>query len=330
MNYQGPIRNLLNRKREQLSNRVDELGNQAQLWDDGEISETESEVVETETLEPSSEGPLPLDEAVKAARATTAPEAKESKFSFLAPLMELIQGTPDPYLIAIGAGILASFLSWRMSALAWLAVALGALALQVTRSKDGRWMPWVGIVLGVIFTIVNLTSGPAETSAVAALPNPSPAEEVVPDPPDGSLGFRFNNLAEEWNALDQPPFITTGIKASDESGALDSFKYRFDDAALVAGAYDSTDGYIYAIFMRAGLRSDAISQMYVRLCYLVHPGSQDCLDTFIEENGMFGKTPLDFIDVVHDVSWTFEGNEWRLTITDNVQTIRVQDPRGPG
>ena len=313
-----------------MNNQVDESENQARLWDDEEFFEPEKEAQEMETPEAPPQGPLPLDEAVKAARAVTSLQATDAEGSFVASFVSLFKRTPDTYLIALGAGILAALLSWRMDPIAWLAFVLGAMALQLTKSRDGRWMAWAGVGLGTLFTIANLMAGPEDAPAVEALPDAGPIEVVEPDPPEGSLGIRLDTLPQEWNDFGQPPFITTSIIRAPESAALDSFQYRFDSKTLVAGAYDPDDGYVYALLMRAGLNHESISQMYVRLCYLVHPGSQDCLNAFIEENDMFGKSPLDFVGLVHDVTWTFEGNEWSLTISHDVQTIRVSDPLGPG
>jgi len=312
-----------------LDNRVDETENQARLWDDEEFSEPETEAQKIETPESPSEGPLPLDQAVKAARAATVPEATDDEGSLAGRLISPLRSTPDPYLIALGAGILAAFFSWKAPPIAWLSVLLGVMALRLSKSRDGRWMPWAGMALGALFTVVNLMSGPADAPAVEALRDAGPIEVVEPDPPDGSLGIRLDTLPQEWNDFGQPPFITTSIIRAPESAALDSFQYRFDSKTLVAGAYDPDDGYVYALLMRAGLNHESISQMYVRLCYLIHPGSQDCLNTFIEENNMFGKSPLEFLGLVHDVTWTFEGNEWNLSISHDVQTIRVSDPLGP-
>lgn len=312
-----------------MNNRVDESENQARLWDDEEFSEPETEVQETETLESPSEGSLPLDQAVKAARAATASEATDDEGSLAGRLISPLRTTPDPYLIALGAGILAAFFSWKAPPIAWLSVVLGAMALRLTKSRDGRWMPWAGMALGALFTVINLMSGPTEAPPVVALPESNADAVIEANPPDGSLGIRFDTLPEEWNAFGQPPFITTSIIRAPESAALDSFQYRFDSKTLVAGAYDPDDGYVYALLLRAGLNHESISQMYVRLCYLIHPGAQDCLNTFVEENNMFGKSPLDFVGLVHDETWTFEGNEWNLTISHDVQTIRVSDPLGP-
>ena len=123
-----------------------------------------------------------------------------------------------------------------------------------------------------------------------------------------------------------PPFIDSEIRPSPESGELDAFLHRFDNSAVLAGAYDPDNGYVYALLARAGVHHESVSNMYIHLCSLLHPGSQECLNAYIDENNMFGKTMLDFVDVSHDIRWVFEGNEWRTTVFDNIVTVRVQAP----
>jgi hypothetical protein len=114
-----------------------------------------------------------------------------------------------------------------------------------------------------------------------------------------------------------------------EPGRLDSFLYRFDRLLLVAGAYDPSDGSVYALMAQSEINDASVSNLYVHLCYLLHPGSQGCLDTFIEESGMFGKVHADFAGAEHSASWNFEGHKWQLDIVDDVETIRVQTAASP-
>jgi hypothetical protein len=123
--------------------------------------------------------------------------------------------------------------------------------------------------------------------------------------------------------VEDPPLISGGITTSPEPGALDSFLYRFNDSAFIAGAYDPSNHYVYALMLRSNLNYEPTSGIFVHLCHLLHPGSQACLETFIEETGMFGRSPTEFIDIEHFATWEFEGHEWRLEIRNNVETIRV-------
>jgi len=158
--------------------------------------------------------------------------------------------------------------------------------------------------------------------SVTAMPEPRAASAVA-HPPDGSLGIAFADLADRWNEVDHPPQVSRGITISPESGPLDSFLHRFDSSAILAGAYDPSDGFVYALMVKASLHDPDISNLYVHLCYLLHPGSQGCLDSFIEELGMFGRAPADFLGSDLETAWQFEGHDWSVAIAGDVETIRV-------
>lgn len=143
-------------------------------------------------------------------------------------------------------------------------------------------------------------------------------------PPADSLGLTLDALSAGWNAVEDPPSVSGGITTSPEPGPLDSFLYRFNDSAMLAGAYDPANGHVYALMIRANLHYESVSNLYVHLCYLLHPGSQACLDTFIEETGMFGRTTADLIGTERSATWAFEGHGWQFDIAADVETIRVQ------
>lgn len=165
--------------------------------------------------------------------------------------------------------------------------------------------------------------------SVTAMPEPR-AASAMSDPPDGSLGIAFADLAERWNEVDHPPQVSRGITVSPESGPLDSFLHRFDSSAILAGAYDPSDGFVYALMVKASLHDPDITNLYVHLCYLLHPGSQGCLDSFIEETGMFGRVPTDLVGTELQAEWVYEGHDWELVIAGDVETIRVrEDETGP-
>jgi len=56
----------------------------------------------------------------------------------------------------------------------------------------------------------------------------------------------------------------------------------------------------------------------------LHPGSQECLDAFIDAAHLFGRTHADYLGIEHAAAWEFEGHSWGLDIADDVETIRVQ------
>ena len=148
----------------------------------------------------------------------------------------------------------------------------------------------------------------------------SPASSLATD----SLGIRLDDLVDGWNNVPDPPLINGGIMTAPEPGRLDSFLYRFDRFSLFAGAYDPSNGSVYALMAQSEIDDPWVSNLYVHLCYLLHPGSQECLDTFIEETGMFGRAHADFAGTEHRANWDFEGHKWQLDILDDIETIRVQ------
>lgn len=180
--------------------------------------------------------------------------------------------------------------------------AAGALVVMVT----GLFLGGRGDAAGSVTVERTSLAGPASS--------PAPA----------SLGVDLDNLTVGWNAVPHPPLINGGVMTAPEPGRLDSFLYRFDRLSLVAGAYDPSDGSVYALMAQSDIDVASVSNLYVHLCYLLHPGSQGCLDTFIEETGMFGKTHADFAGAEHAATWFFGGHKWQLDIVGDVETIRVQ------
>ncbi len=157
--------------------------------------------------------------------------------------------------------------------------------------------------------------------------DPASLASAASGPAPGSLGIRLPDLAEGWNAMTDPPLITGGIMTSPEPGQLDSFLHRFDASSVVAGAYDPIDGSVYAVMVRADLLDESVANLYIHLCYLLHPGSQECLDAFIEAADLFGQAHADLVGTEQSAVWEFEGHSWRVDIADDVETIRVQgDP----
>ncbi|MGH8948633.1 MAG: hypothetical protein ACRDXF_07210 [Acidimicrobiia bacterium] len=160
----------------------------------------------------------------------------------------------------------------------------------------------------------------AHRASVASAPS-NPAPE--------SLGIFLLGLTDGWNAVPDPPLITGGVMTSPESGPLDSFLHDFDGSAVLAGAYDPSDGSVYALMAKISLHDESVSSLYVHLCYLLHPGSQECLDMFVEETGMFGRSHADLAGTEHTAAWEFEGHQWQLGIAGDVETIRVQSASNP-
>lgn len=159
---------------------------------------------------------------------------------------------------------------------------------------------------------------------VTALASRKPVSTQAP-PPE-SLRVDLASVAEKWNEVDEPPSISGGITTAPEPGPLDSLLYRFNDSALIAGAYDPKDGYLYALLVRANLHYEPTSTLYIHVCHLLHPGSSNCLETFIEKTGTFGRSHQELIGGIEPVTWEFEGNIWSFEVAGEVETMRVQAP----
>ena len=162
-------------------------------------------------------------------------------------------------------------------------------------------------------------------SPQTGLSNASAPSSPAPE----SLGIVLDDLADGWNAVPDPPLINGGVMTSPEAGPLDSFLHDFDGSAVLAGAYDPSDGSVYALMARSGLHDESVSSLYVHLCYLLHPGSQECLEAFVEETGMFGKAHTDLAGAEHTAEWEFEGHQWQVGIAGDVETIRVRAASSP-
>lgn len=171
----------------------------------------------------------------------------------------------------------------------------------------------------MIYALVgNLRPAPTVPPAVVALPtNPV----VTAEPPPNSLGIRFDEVRSLWNSLDRPPTITQALRKFPEGGGFDSFYHLFDTSAVFAGAIDRESNYLSGLMVRSNIGDPDTPNMYLHLCQIVHPFSPDCIDNYFTI-GLNGKS-LEELDDGYHVSWTDEGFEWRVTIEDELQTIRV-------
>lgn len=184
----------------------------------------------------------------------------------------------------------------------------------------------VGAVL--VLVIGGFIASRSDASGTVAAATDSRVATTPAAPPEESIGITLDQLVEGWNAVEHPPTISGGITTSPEPGPVDSFLHRFNDSAFLAGAYDPSTGYLSALMASASLHYEAVSNVYVHLCYLLHPGSQACLEVFIEETGLFGTSPGDLIGTEQVAGWELEGRRWRFEIADDVETIRIQASPG--
>ncbi len=147
-------------------------------------------------------------------------------------------------------------------------------------------------------------------------------------PAAASLGVLLVDVSTAWNEVGDPPTINGGIVTSPEPGPLDSFLYRFESGAVLAGAYDPSDGSVHALMARASLHDDEAGSLFIHLCHLLQPGVQACLDDYIEMTGTFGKPHSDLIGTETNQEWELGDQTWELEIADDVETIRVGNSSG--
>jgi hypothetical protein len=148
-------------------------------------------------------------------------------------------------------------------------------------------------------------------------------EQVVV--PEDTLGVRFDEVQEAWNSTGQPPEMRSPLRRTPEGGPLDSFYYRFDPQAELIGAYRDSDDYLVALLVRASIEHEDISTVYLHLCHMINPFSPDCLDNYFSI-GLGGLQLAELAETGAENSWTYEGNEWRVTIIEGELTIRVLSP----
>jgi hypothetical protein len=178
------------------------------------------------------------------------------------------------------------------------------------------------LVAGVFLAATSDTAGSvrADPTSIRAAAPAGPA-------PD-SLGLLLTDLVGRWNEVEDPPTINGSVMTSPEPGRLDSFLHRFEGNAVLAGAYDPADGSVHALMARASLHDEAASGLFIHLCHVLQPGSQPCLDAFVEVTGTFGKPHSELAGTQTQLGWDLGGQAWELQIEDDVETIRVRSTSG--
>jgi hypothetical protein len=224
----------------------------------------------------------------------------------------------------LGAVFLAStalvVVGWA-GVLSWWVIIPAILVLVMNLLDGWRKPTLVGVVVVTILLIVDLAaSTPSTTQVVGAAPT---TPSTVPlSPPVGSLGIYMEDIIAAWNQVEDAPQIVRGLTRQNEIGDYDTFIYRFGQWGRLAGAYDPDDDAIYALLVAGQLSDEATDGLYLHLCFVVSPYSQDCIDTY-HEQGLDGGDLADLSGVSRNVEWRLEDQTWRLEIDQNVLTIRV-------
>lgn len=209
--------------------------------------------------------------------------------------------------------------------LPWPAALLGVAAIAATKIGGSPWVPLGGGLLFAVIVVVVTLSGIGEAGYAERLATRGPASEPgapAPAPAEGSLGLQWGELPEKWNSLGEPPTVTGGLVRETASGPYDTFRYRFDGAAVLAGAFDREDGTVHVLMGSVGLFHETAPNFYLHLCFMLHPYSQECIDAYFE-NGLAGKQLAEYAGLDHQAQWELGDQLWKLEIAGDVQTVRV-------
>ena len=180
---------------------------------------------------------------------------------------------------------------------------------------------WIVAAFALTVAFGNLRGDPApEIAAGPVLTSIPVAIEIPPD----TLGVRFDEIRELWNSIDQGPSISQQLRRIPEAGELDTFRHGFDSSAELVGAYRDSDDYLVALMARASVEHPNVSTMYVHMCHVINPFSPECIDNYFTI-GLGGQT-LEELGPGRSTSWTYEGNEWRVSIEGKLLSIRVLAP----
>jgi len=181
---------------------------------------------------------------------------------------------------------------------------------------------WVVAVFFLIMFLANASSETRDQGGTGSFLPPQDQVEVVPQ---DTLGVRFAEVRDLWNTVEHPPSISSPLRRTPESGGLDSFFYGLDPKAEILGAYRDSDDYLVGLLLTARLDHEAISTLYLHVCHIVSPFSPDCIEQYATI-GLAGKTLAELAETGSETTWTFDGNTWRVTVSDRQLTIRVISP----
>lgn len=208
--------------------------------------------------------------------------------------------------------------------LPWPVVILGAVAIAASTIEGAPWLPLGGGLLFAAIVVIVTLSGAGEAGYQERLAERTGSDASLPASAKaaGSLGISVGEVADRWNGLGHPPTVSGGLVRETESGPYDSFRYRFDGAAVLAGAFDREDGSVHALMASVGLAHETAPNFYLHLCFMLHPYSQGCIDAYLEE-GLAGRQLSEYAGVDHQAQWELGDQLWKLEILGDVQTIRV-------
>ena len=289
------------------------------MRDEGRISDEEYDALRGEVVDdarPSGEDDTDLVDYEK--------PAEVSDPTPRLPKLTLRRDLTSTYLTLVLIGLAGLLVASSVGLLPWLVPILAIPTFGATLVEGGNRVALAGGLLIVFVVITALVGGGTSPSTEAAPTAIAPANTTVPAPSE-SLGIFLPDLAEQWNVVSGSPNITKGFTRYSEAGEYDSFLYRFGDWGRLAGVYDPSTDAVYAILATGHIRSNPTSGLFQRLCFVLYPFSQECIDTY-KEQGLDSGALEDFVDVDHNAEWKMGDQTWRLEIKDNILTIRVLAP----
>lgn len=303
----------------------DQLAVLHRLQSEGQITATEYAHLAAglPASRPSDEARPEIDEPEgEPGRDDVEPSAEPEAAPLTLPPPRLRQDLSGTYvaLIAVASiGLLAAGASGLVS---WF-VALSAVVLLATTLIEGwRVVTISGTLLVVAIILVGFVVSlgeptPPQPTVAAANPEPQQADAEIP----GSLGIHMDEVTDAWNTLEGEPRITKGLTRYNETGEYDTFIYRFGEWGRLAGAYDPETEALYALLAAGWLTEAPTAQLYLRLCFMVAPYSQECVDSYLSQG--LGEGALADLESPYRSEWAVADHTWRLDIEENLLTIRV-------
>lgn len=289
------------------------------LASEGQISDEEHDDLTRAVTSP---GTPEFDEADEARPETPPSEGDGQPESLSFPRPTLRTDLAANFVGGLGVLAIGLIALSSLGILSWLLTIAGIVLLATTLFDGMRWVTLAGTATLTVVAVIGLAGiGRDDPPPIQAPPvtlAPEDPDPVVP----GSLGIHMDEVTEAWNTVEGPPTIARGLTRYNESGEYDTFIYRFGEWGRLAGAYDPGNDAIYALLVAGWLSQDATDQLYLPLCFMVAPYSQECVDSYFE-HGLGGGTLDDFTDETHEAEWLLGDHTWRLEIEQNVLTIRV-------
>lgn len=270
---------------------------------------------------PGEDGPsvlvTPADEPVPDGEAPDHTEAS----TFL-PMPSLREGISPTYVTTLALAGVFLVVASSLGLLSWV-ITITVIGLLATTLIEGwRKITLIGAAaVAVIMAIGLVMSLGGSPEPVQAAPGTLPPQDPHP-PVAGSLGIYMDQITDAWNEVAAPPRIVKGLTRHNETGEYDTFIYRFGAWGRVAGAYDPADEVLYALLVTGQMSAEDTDQLYIHLCHLAAPYSQECIDSY-HAQGLEGGVLDDFADTHHEAEWMLDDQTWRLEIEQNVLTIRV-------